>query len=171
MRTFIEPSLRKLGVELNEYIHLATIDELEHPLPHIFIVARIRSGQHLALSPRLGPSTPCNCSAMGKCLLAYKDSSYIDKYRHEALPALTDRSITNWDKLEEEFTFIRERGYAEEFGEIEVGLACIAFPIFDRKGKILAAFSVSGPEGRIEMKRDIIVKSMKSLSNKLSYLY
>jgi IclR family acetate operon transcriptional repressor len=45
---------------------------------------------------------------------------------------------------------VRERGYAVDRGELEPHLCCVAGPVFDRTGTVVASISVSGPDSRID---------------------
>ena len=56
--------------------------------------------------------------------------------------------MTDWKELLPELDEIRNRGYAIEREEVELGMACVAAPIF-RSGRITAAISVSGPAERV----------------------
>lgn len=63
------------------------------------------------------------------------------------LQALTDRTITDLDGLLADLELIRARGWAEDNGEQEIGVRCLAVPVLGTG--IAAALSVSGPEARI----------------------
>jgi DNA-binding IclR family transcriptional regulator len=45
---------------------------------------------------------------------------------------------------------VRQRGYALDKGEHESDVRCVAAPIYDRQGRVVAAVSVSGPKNRME---------------------
>ena len=53
------------------------------------------------------------------------------------------------DSLKSELALIREKGYAIDREELEIGLTCIGAPILDRNGEAVAAISLSGPSSRI----------------------
>jgi IclR family acetate operon transcriptional repressor len=57
--------------------------------------------------------------------------------------------LTTLEALEDDFVRIRRRGYSTDNEEHELGVACVATPIFDHTGLPLAAISVSGPTPRI----------------------
>jgi IclR family KDG regulon transcriptional repressor len=88
------------------------------------------------------------------------------------LKKFTKNTITSKKKLFEELKITRERGYAIDNEEIEDGLRCIAAPIFNAEGNVIAAVSISGPSSRInETTYDeyskYVVKTAKLISGEL----
>ena len=45
---------------------------------------------------------------------------------------------------------IRLEGVSYDYEELEIGLICVASPIFDKHGRPIAAVSISGPAVRME---------------------
>jgi DNA-binding IclR family transcriptional regulator len=88
---------------------------------------------------------------MGKALLAGLDASEIDaRYPGARLEARTGRTITDRNELERHLAEVRERGYAVDREELEPHLCCVAGPVFDRTGSVVASISVSGPDSRLD---------------------
>ena len=73
--------------------------------------------------------------------------------REKGLASYTPNTITNPAALERELSRIREQGYAIDDGEIMLGLRCVAAPIFDGKGQVRYALSISGMQGNLEGER------------------
>ena len=69
------------------------------------------------------------------------------------MPRLTVKTITAPLPLREELERVRAVGYAVDDEEHAVGLRCIAAPIFDETGDVVAAVSASGPMARIVEER------------------
>lgn len=168
---YAKPLLRKLSDDIGEYIHLSIMSQKQSEFPESTLVAQIVTRTPLALAPSLSSETVCHATAMGKCLLAFGDPKLLDAYPGRTLPAFTDRTITTWEALANRLQQIRQDGYCIEEGEVEQGLACVAFPIFGRSGKAIAAFSASGSESRILAKKDKLIAAMKSVSEALSYKF
>ncbi len=61
----------------------------------------------------------------------------------------TPHTITDPARLAEQIVEIRQRGYAIDDEEIEQGLRCVAAPIRDHSGAVIAAVSISGPTTRV----------------------
>jgi DNA-binding IclR family transcriptional regulator len=99
----------------------------------------------------VGKRSPAHCSSMGKALLAGLPAAEIDaRYPGTRLEARTDRTITGTGELKRHLAQVRERGYAVDRGELEPHLCCVAGPVFDRTGAVVASISVSGPDSRID---------------------
>jgi IclR family transcriptional regulator, acetate operon repressor len=67
------------------------------------------------------------------------------------LPRRTARTITDLGRFLAELDTVARQGYAIDSGEEEVGVRCLAVPVFG-VGESVAAMSVSAPEGRLEPK-------------------
>jgi DNA-binding IclR family transcriptional regulator len=67
----------------------------------------------------------------------------------EKFPALTPNTITTARRLLKELTIIRERGYGLDEEEREKGVSCVAAPIRNHTGDVVAAISVAGPVQRM----------------------
>ncbi|MGH2460990.1 MAG: IclR family transcriptional regulator [Chloroflexota bacterium] len=98
----------------------------------------------------LGRRAVAHCTALGKVLLA---GLPFDEVRglieaHGWRP-YTPSSIQSFPALEAALTSVRERGYALDRGERSVATRCVAAPIRDKTGHVIAAISVSGPHGRL----------------------
>ncbi len=93
----------------------------------------------------LGERAQMYCTGLGKAMLANMGEPEIQYYlEHQELEAFTENSITDKDRLYQELTRTRQRGYAIDDMEHEFGIRCIAMPILDRNKKVYAAISVSG---------------------------
>jgi DNA-binding IclR family transcriptional regulator len=65
------------------------------------------------------------------------------------LPRFTDNTITDREHLLRELASIREKGLSFDNEEYEVGLRCVAAPVQDNRGHVVAAISISGPAQRL----------------------
>jgi DNA-binding IclR family transcriptional regulator len=93
---------------------------------------------------------PLQTTALGKTILANRPADEVDEIieRH-GLPAVTERTITDRDELDECLATVRERGYAYDDEERIEGMRCVAAPVTDSTGRAVAAVSVSGPKSRM----------------------
>lgn len=104
----------------------------------------------LKTTQRIGNTSPMHCTGVGKIILSEFSIEDIDKViSRVGMPRYTDHTLTTKEALLEELELIRRRGYAYDNEECEIGARCIAFPIRDYTGKIIASLSVTGPVIRI----------------------
>ena len=164
------PLARELADRFQEAVHLAVIDDAGN-LPQHIIIEKIESPQVLGYSPMVGSSSPSHCSAMGKCLLAHVPAERLAAWNGCELPLRTPNTISDWDRLKLELDRIRQQGYALDDEEMELGLTCVAAPIFERDGHVTAALSLSGPTSRIRAGRfEEIVNQVRRTAAAISAL-
>ena len=130
------------------------------------------------LAPRsftlLGQTNPLHATGLGKCLLL---GCTVDERREllGELTAFTARTVTDLRVLEAELDEARARGYAMEVEELALGRACVAAPIRDRDGTVVAAVSVSGSLSALDLgnRRDelaqIVIETADTVSTALGY--
>ena len=91
-----------------------------------------------------------HCTALGKTMAAFRSEGEIrDWIQTHGLKPVTDATITDKEAFLRELREIRSRGYTVDNGEFEVGVRCVAAPIRDRTGTVIAAVSISGPDTRM----------------------
>ena len=94
--------------------------------------------------------------------------------REEDMKKITPNTLDTMVKLKEALADIRQKGFAYDLEEIELGLRCVAAPIRNHKGEIIAGISLSGPAGRMpdermaELSKDVIAAGRR-ISAKLGY--
>ncbi len=119
--------------------------------------------------PRLVRLNPLHCTALGKALLAFGDLQPQDD-----LQAFTVNTLTDPAKLRENLEQIRAQGYSVDDEEFDPGVRCIAVPVWDFRGKVVASMGISGPATRVTSARltalaAIVLEVGKSLSERLSF--
>jgi DNA-binding IclR family transcriptional regulator len=103
-----------------------------------------------AVPARLGAPLPLHCTGSGKVLLASLEPEECRAWTlSHPLPAMTARTLTDPERLLAHVATVREQGYAIDDQEMEEDLVCVAGPIRDHSGAIVAALSVSGHRSRI----------------------
>ena len=94
---------------------------------------------------RIGKRTPMHAASSGKVLLsAYTEARLDQLIAAKGLSALTDRTITDREALQRDLEQVRKRGYALDDEECEVGLRCVAVPLYSYQGEPAAALSMFG---------------------------
>jgi IclR family acetate operon transcriptional repressor len=145
LRAVAHPYLEALRDTTGETVHLGVLDGSS-----VIYLDRVESPQAVRMASRLGSAMPAHSTSLGKCLLAYAEPSWVYDPTTGPLRAMTDRTITDPARLLAALEVTRERGYSLEQGENEEGVVCVAAPLFDHSGQIVAALSVSTPEFRLE---------------------
>ena len=120
---------------------------------------------------RAGAILPAYCTGLGKTLLAYRPQSEVEAWAAtQKFTALTPRTIVSVKRLLKELRVVRERGYGLDEEERERGVCCIAAPISNHTGDIVAAISVAGPIDRMPAKlagsemADAVVAAARAIS-------
>jgi DNA-binding IclR family transcriptional regulator len=97
---------------------------------------------------RMGGRVPASCTAVGKALLAHLPEAERSRLLRKGLAKLTPRSITEPHVLANQLDQIRASGVAFEAGESNPDVSCVAAPIRDHTGAVVAALSISVPDMR-----------------------
>ena len=139
-----QPFLDSLARKTGETAHLAVLDE-----GMCYYIAKVESQHSIRMSSHVGKRNPAHCTAVGKTLLAHAPDSAVHRVvAKQGLPRFTRYTNTSIRRLKEELSLVRERGYAIDDQEFEENLRCIAAPVRDHTGKVVAAVSMSGPTMR-----------------------
>jgi len=116
---------------------------------HAIAIHRYDPSQTEFTRPTYVESAPLHCTSVGKAMLAFQPAEVIDRVVAAGLEIFTENTIGDGDKLREELSRIRERGYSTDRGEHEPGLFCVGAPIRDQQARVMAALSASGPEWKM----------------------
>lgn len=147
----LQPHAWRLSDKYNECVHISVPDFMAEDCPKQISVLKANAGSNvLSATPPLGIPSYAHCSASGKCLMAYAGDDYLNRYYGCELKKFTNATITDWTLMDQELSEIRRNGYAVDLGELEEGLMCIAVPMINFKGEIIAAVSMIGSGLRLE---------------------
>lgn len=137
--------LRALAESVDLHVSLAIE---EHG--RVVLVDTIPGEDPVSLATHGGIRMAMHTTSPGKAILAHLPDAQVDDVvdRH-GLRAMTDRTITDRDRLEAELREIRENGYATDDEERLVGLRTVAAPVIDRDGIVHGAVTVYGPKRRL----------------------
>lgn len=156
------PYMQQLHEVIGEAVNLGIRHEDE-----IIYVERTSSGRALLRVVYLvGGRAPLHLTSVGKLFLAADTAADVRAYaRRTGLPGKTPHSLTTLEALEKELDKIRRHEVAFDVEEAEIGLRCIAAPVVDDEGQIVAGLSVSAPSDR---HNPDWVKSIKATASEIS---
>ena len=144
--------LRRVVSEITETCNLAVLKK-----GALIYLDRIEAPWPLRLHlPEGGDSLPPHCCASGKLLLAHLAAP--ERQRLLGLMPLqrfTERTITDRAVLESELDRIVNAGYAVDNEEYVLGVACVAVPVRNRHGDVIASIAVQGATARLPLMRAI----------------
>ena len=163
------PLLRELREKINETVHLAVLDG-----SNIMYVYNLESTQAIRMRSDVGVRKPAYCTAEGQAMLAFQPPAAVEQVIRGGLPARTPQTITDGDALRKALETVRQRGCAIEDEESELGMRCIAAPIRNDNGEVVAAMGIAGPVSRLTRKAVAgliphVVETAAAISARIGY--
>lgn len=114
------------------------------------IIEKLESTAAIRIGVEIGLRFPLHSNAPGKVLLAFQTASQREAtIKRIELKRFTERTITRRNDLALECQRVVKQGYAVDWGEADEGIHCVAAPIHDRLGVVIATVWVSGIAGRM----------------------
>ncbi len=164
------PVIEALRDDTGEASSLAVLSEGE-----VLFVAKATSAGALTVNHGVGTRLPAHASALGKVLLAGTmghDAEQVDRViAQRGLAPATPRTITDSEDLRRHLAHVATRGWALDDEEYAVGLRCMAAPVRDAAGDVVAATGISGPTTRVTLERvDALSKRVRQAGRDLSAL-
>jgi len=141
--------LQALQRSAGETVFLGVLDGGE-----VVIVDRIDSSEPLRMVSQIGFREPAHSTALGKTLLAnLPEGEGVRILSNMELKRFTPNTTTSVEALKADLNRIRLSGFAIDDEETLPGVRCVAAPIRDTSGQVIAAVSVSGPSVRVTRER------------------
>ncbi|MFF4754094.1 IclR family transcriptional regulator [Streptomyces sp. NPDC002514] len=133
---------RAVAETCDETVHVAILDGTD-----VIYIAKVDSTHAVRMVSAAGRRLPAHCTSVGKMLLASLPQPELAARIPDGaeLVAMTPDSITDPGALREALAAIRERGVAVENRESNPDVSCVAAPVRDRTGQVVAALSISVP--------------------------
>ncbi|MEP7059237.1 MAG: IclR family transcriptional regulator [Actinomycetota bacterium] len=152
VRVLVRPALDSLRSEVNETIHLGVLDGSD-----VVYVDKLEPSGPIALTSKIGGRNPAHATAVGKALLAwtYPTKEALAEWiaRSAPLNPRTPRTIVEEGALDREIRQVRSAGFARDMEESEIGIRCLAVPVFFGGPTPVAAISISAPKERLPASR------------------
>lgn len=146
IRNISLPFLRNVSRIFGESANLS----IEYDMAVMYVEVVNGPSKTLVSMQRIGNIAPMHCTGVGKLLLQNYTTSQMEQIiAVKGLPQFTGATITTPQELMAAVEQARICGYAFDNEECEVGARCIAAPVRDYTGKVVAGISVSGPTSRM----------------------
>lgn len=129
----------------------------------------------LSVTNEIGAVFAPHATAAGKVLLAHVGEADRLAWLGAAVrPAFTPRTLTDLAALTSHLQQVTRQGFAVDDEESHLGVRCVAAPIYDHRGAVVAALSLSGPAMRVTLERlpaltALVVKAARTISAALGY--
>ena len=166
-----KPVLHKMVAECNETAYISIFKE-----GFIVYLEIEETTMTVRVVPRIGIRLPAYCTAAGKVHLAFLREEELDKlYGKTKLMAFTEKTLSDLNALKKELELIRQKGFAIDNEECDIGVRCVAAPIRDYTRRVVGAVSLSGPSMRFTDERiakelmPIVLREGEDLSARLGY--
>jgi DNA-binding IclR family transcriptional regulator len=98
--------------------------------------------------------------AMGKVVLSLLPDAARRRYVRGELRSFTDATITARDALMDELDEVRRSGVAIERGEFDLDFCCVAAPMRDARGRLVAALGLATTTCAFDAERDGLVEAV-----------
>lgn len=137
----VQPFLDQLSDQVGQSASVSVLDGTE-----IVYVARASQKRVMSINLMPGSRLPAYCASMGRVLLAaLSEEEARAVLARSTLKSFTAHTLTEPDALIAEFSHVRAQGYAVIDQELEVGLCSIAVPLFNGRGRVVAALNIGAP--------------------------
>ncbi|WP_327297863.1 MULTISPECIES: IclR family transcriptional regulator [unclassified Streptomyces] len=141
---------REVAETCDETVHVAILEDTD-----VIYVAKVDSTHAVRMVSAAGRRLPAHCTSVGKMLLAsLPDAELTARISGRELSAMTPDSVTDPAALREALALVRERGVAAEHRESNPDVSCVAAPVRDGSGQVVAALSISVPMIRWSEERE-----------------
>lgn len=170
LRDLAGPVMERLSADTGETVNLGVLER-----DRVVNIHKVDGPTFLRMHLNVSGGVPAHATALGKVLLAGLRPEDLDRLlKTSRLTRLTPKTLTSRRALQEALRQVADRGLAIDDEECSLGLRCVAAPVRDRRGAVVAAVSISGPTQRLpsEMLRRLAAAVMaagQEISRRLGY--
>ncbi|WP_053079121.1 IclR family transcriptional regulator [Puniceibacterium sp. IMCC21224] len=162
--------LNALRDKTQENVRLAVLERASVVFLHDF-----ESPQTLRLRSNTGQLKPAFCTAEGLCILSGLRDKSLDAFMAFDREKRTEKTEIEEEALRTRIRKVKRQGYAVEDEECDDGTRCIAAPIYNGDGRIVAAVGIAGPRLRIRKRQfpqlaPLAMEAAQDISQRLGYI-
>ena len=162
--------MESLVSRFGETVHLAAMERGQ-----VIYVDKLQGTKAVQIAvTTVGNKFSAHASGVGKVLLAYRPwEEVVGILEREGMAPLTPNTITTQEEFQEELEGVRKRGFAYDIEEGLPEIRCVAAPIRDHTGEVVASMSFTVPAYRFasseEKYRRALLQSVEEVSRNLGY--
>ena len=143
----VQPELRRIVGRFGDAASVAVLDGTD-----ILYIAHYSEQRAARMVASVGVTYPAYATSLGRVLLSGLAPAELDAFLAGITPrALTDRTITDKDRLRVIVENARRQTYTTAVDELDYGITALAVPIKDPAGRVIAALNSSGYTGRLDV--------------------
>jgi len=171
LRKIIRPHIEQIAKELNLTASWGILKNSK-----VIVVDRVQNLTTDLVSHRIGLNLPIHSTSVGKVLLAYLPAEEQDRILQSCrLPRFTSSTIMDKKILKKNLNLIREKGYSTDQGETHENLNCIAAPLKNGNGDVIAAVSLMAEKSKTSADKlfqfaDYLKEKALFISRQLGYM-
>jgi len=164
------PILDRLAEVSGETAHLCILDGSD-----VVYIAKFECTRTLRIPSAVGQRNRAYCTGVGKAILAHLAPERLAAYLAETtLQPFTKKTLTSASELKANLRQVVAQGYAIDDQEREEGVRCVAAPVRDHSGRVIAAISIAGPTMRVTKEKVAelaahVIRAANDISTKLGY--
>jgi DNA-binding IclR family transcriptional regulator len=147
LRAIAHPFLGELARKLRLTVHIATVEN-----GRVIYVDKIEPPGTVRLYSQIGKPVVLHSSGVGKAIVAFmlerERDALLDGYVYDRF---TDTTVTSAGAFAARLDEARARGWAEDDGEYESFVNCVAVPVRDGTGTVRTALSVTALKAQTDL--------------------
>ena len=160
----VRPEMTRLADETLETVHLAELRGTR-----VFYIDKVEGRRSVHMASLNGRFAPLHCTGAGKAIWAFLPARMRRQLLDEVgYSGFTERTIRDSRAMSTELALIRQRGYAVDDCEHEMGVYALAAPILDRNQYPVAGLCISGSELYLRPRRDELARQVTEAASRLS---
>ncbi|WP_019153073.1 IclR family transcriptional regulator [Robertmurraya massiliosenegalensis] len=164
-----QPVLMKLVENIGETAHISVLDNLE-----VIYLNKVECNHPVRFLTHIGKRNPAYCTSSGKVLLAFSDDKIVESVINKSLQKFNKNTVADPEQLRTYLKKVRKDGFAYSVEEFLEGVNSVAAPIYDYRGKVIAALTVVGPKQRIQTHKiptlsKKVIQAAKEISERMGY--
>jgi len=162
-----EPHLMQLSSVTEDTVHLAMLDQRK-----VLYLNIIPGQRRIVISSRIGERQPLTSTGLGKALILNRSEKEWEQfYIEEGSKHRSQQSFAAWLKRMKDY---RRQGITLDLEENEANIRCVAAPVLNEGGDIIAAISVTGhaqnmTDDRMRSLSEDVLHTAQAISADLGY--